>query len=145
MARGPAQENKNSVRGQGPRADPSEYRGRAEMTRRTRIALFSASGLVLVLIAAGVTGLFVARSAWLREKVRQRIVLEASNATGGRVEIGAFRFDWRTLTAELDNLVVHGTEPSGEAPLLAIDRVLVGLRIVSLMERDFDVARVEVE
>src|SRR5689334_9350949 len=115
------------------------------MTRLTRIALFSLSALVLLTIAVAVTGVYVAQSGWLREKVRQRIVDEASRASGGRVEIGPFRFDWKTLTAELDNVVVHGTEPEGQAPLLAIDRVVVELRIISLVERDFDVARVEVE
>ena len=115
------------------------------MTRPGRIALISAAAVLAILAIATIGGISVARSVWLREKVRERIVAEAENATGGRVEIGAFQFDWSTLTAQLDNLTIHGTEPAGEAPLLEIKRVLVGLKIISLLRRDFDVARVEVD
>ncbi len=87
----------------------------------------------------------IARSDWLREKFRQRIIAEAEQATGGRVEIGAFKLDWSTLTAEMDNLTIHGTEPAGQVPFLAVKRVVVGFRIISLMERNFDVARLEAE
>jgi translocation and assembly module TamB len=115
------------------------------MTRGLRIGLISVLGFALVAAAVVVGGVYVARSAWLREKVRVRIVEQAQQATGGRVEIGAFDFDWRTLTAELDNLTIHGTEPAGQAPLLAVDRVIVGLHVVSLIERSVDLARVSAE
>jgi translocation and assembly module TamB len=115
------------------------------MTRPGRIALLSVAAVVAILAILTIGGISVARSVWLREKVRERIVAEAEKATGGRVEISDFRFDWSTLTAQLDDLTIHGTEPAGEAPLLAIKRVLVGLKIVSLLRRDFDVARVEVD
>ena len=100
--------------------------------------------MALVLIA-GITGYFVLRSDWLREKVRERIIQEAQLATGGRIEIAAFRFDWKSLTAEFDKLVIHGREAPGQAPLLAVDRVSIGLRIISLMEQRFDVTSVTAE
>lgn len=115
------------------------------MKRLARVALFSFGALALVLLMLAATGVFVARSAWLREKVRERIVSEAEKATGGRVEIGAFNFDWSTLTAQLDHLSIHGTEPAGEAPLLAVNRVVIGLKMNSLMEGDFNVARVDAD
>ncbi|HEY3825258.1 MAG TPA: hypothetical protein VGL82_11915, partial [Bryobacteraceae bacterium] len=115
------------------------------MTRRARIGWISV-GAVLVLIAAVViTGVIMVRSGWLTETIRERVVTEAEKATGGKVEIGALRVDWKTLTAELDNLVIHGTEPADTAPLLAVKRVVIGFRIISFLEREFDVARVEAD
>jgi len=115
------------------------------MSRASRIALISFGAVVLLAAIAVVAVIGIARSDWLREKFRERIVTEAEQATGGRVEIGAFKLDWSTLTAEIDNLTIHGTEPAGTAPLLAVKRVAIGFRIVSLMKRDFDVARVEAQ
>ena len=73
------------------------------MSRPARIALISAGAVVLLLAIAVIAGDRDRRSDWLREKFRERIVAEAEKATGGRVEIGAFKLDWSTLTAELDN------------------------------------------
>ncbi len=115
------------------------------MKRPTRFAAIASSLFVLVLLMLAATGIFVARSGWLREAVRERIVSEAERATGGRVETGAFTFDWSTLTAELDRLTIHGTETAGQSPLLTVDRVAIGLKVVSLMEGKFNIARLEAE
>jgi len=115
------------------------------MTRRGRIALISAGAVILLLAIAVVAGVIVVRSGWLREKIRERVVAEAETATGGKVEIGGLRLDWKTLTAELDNLTIHGTEPANAAPLLAVKRVVIGFKILSFMERQFNVARVEAD
>ncbi len=115
------------------------------MSRGLRIALRSLAAIVVVLVLAAMAIFFVARSGWLREEFRKRIIVEAERATGGTVEIGAFKLDWRTLTAELDDLIIHGSEPSGTAPLLAVKRVIVGFKIISLMKREFDVASVSAD
>ncbi len=85
------------------------------MSRRARIVLISVGSVIALLVIAVVAVVWIGNSDWLREKFRQRIVAEAMAATGGRVEIGAFKLDWRTLTAELDNVVLHGKEPPGTA------------------------------
>ena len=115
------------------------------MTRRGRIALISAGAVILLLAIAVATGVIAVRSGWLREKIRERVVAEAETATGGKVEIGALQLDWKTLTAELDNLTIHGTEPANTAPLLAVKRVVIGFKVLSFIERQFNVARVEAD
>ena len=115
------------------------------MTRRGRIALISAGTVILLVAIAVITGVVMVRSGWLLEKIRERVIAEAETATGGKVEIGALRLDWRTLTAEIDNLVIHGTEPAEAAPLLAVRRVAIGFKILSFVERRFNVAGVEAE
>jgi len=115
------------------------------MTRGARISLISASAVVLVLAIAVATGIFMVRSGWLTGKIRERIIAEAEKATGGRVEIGDLRLDWKTLKAELDNLTIHGTEPVDAAPLLAIKHVVIGFKIISFVDREFNVALVETD
>ena len=114
------------------------------MTRAVKTLVWSGgvAGGLLIVAAAGVT---IVRSDWFREKVRERIISEAAKATNGRVELGEFKFDWTTLTAELDNLTIHGTEPAGQAPLLNIKRLIIGLKIISMMDRTFNIAKVEAD
>src|SRR5438477_248811 len=115
------------------------------MTRPARIALISTVTTASLVLMAVVGAVFLAQSGWLRERLRQRIIAQAEQTTGGRVEIGAFHLDWRSLTAAIDNLTIHGSEPAADAPLLAIRRVRVGFRIISLLQREFNVGSVEAE
>jgi translocation and assembly module TamB len=115
------------------------------VTRRARIGWISAGTVLVLIAAAAITGVVMVRSGWLTETIRERIVTEAEKATGGKVEIGALRVDWKTLTAEVDNLVIHGTEPADKAPLLAVKRVVIGFKIISFLQREFNVAQVEAD
>lgn len=99
----------------------------------------------VLLIFAGLAAVWVAQSDWLRERVRRGAIEQAELATGGRVEIGAFRFDWPTMTAEFDRFAIHGTEPAGEAPLLTIDKVVAGLRVFSVLSRDVRIRSIVAE
>jgi translocation and assembly module TamB len=115
------------------------------VSRRKRIALYAlggGAGLALLLAAAAV---LVVRSDWFFEKVRAKIVSTVEVATGGRVEVRAFRFDWRRLRAEVDDFVLHGTEPADKPPLFRAVKVAVGLKIVSLVRRDVDIEYLEVD
>jgi translocation and assembly module TamB len=115
------------------------------MRRPWKIVIGTLGVLLVIALVAIVSALYVARSGWLREKVRERVVAEAERATGGRVEIGKFLFDWTTLTAEFDQFVIHGTEPAGSPPLLKVEKLSVGFKIISLMKQDFDILFAHVE
>ena len=114
------------------------------MSRRGRLALIWGSSMLglTVLLVLGVV--LIARSGWLREQVRQRIVTEVERATGGRVEVGSFDFDWRSLTVRVNDFVIHGTEPSGEPPLLRVRSITAVLKIVSFLERLTDIQSVDI-
>jgi translocation and assembly module TamB len=115
------------------------------VSRRSRVALViggSVLGLAVILIAVVIS---VARSAWFREQVRQRIVAEAEKATGGRVEIGSFSLDWHTLTVRLSDFAIHGLEPRGSPPLLRVRSITVVLRVISFLERTVNVQSVDVD
>jgi len=113
------------------------------MSRRSRWALIIGASMLGLMILAVVAGIFVAQSSWLRDQVRQRIVAETEKATGGRVEIGSFQFDWDTLTAKLNGFVIHGSEPPGSAPLLRVQFIEVKLKVISFLKKTVDVESVD--
>jgi len=97
------------------------------------IAVLSLLAVVLVL-----------RSDWFHERVRARIVETVETATGGRVELGGFQFDWRRMRVEVQAFTVHGTEPAGRPPLLHADTIAVGLKVVSVLKRDVDIQYLDI-
>ena len=108
------------------------------MTRTRKIVMVSGAGLTALVILLLVGAMVVVRSGWFREKVRLRIVTEVERATGGRVEVGGFRFAWERLEAEVDSFVLHGKEPAGEPPLfrartLAYSSAGIGLPSVRMI------------
>src|SRR6516165_5973158 len=109
--------------------------------RAAWIVLGSAAAVVVLALIAAVV---VVRSAWFHSKVRERLVAIVESATGGRVEIGGFRFDWRRLRVEVTDFTVHGSEPPDKPPLLHAASIEVGLKIVSVLERDVDIEHLDV-
>ena len=115
------------------------------MSRRSRFALIAGASVLALIALAAVIGVWLVQSAWFREQVGQRVVAEAEKATGGRVEIGSFDFDWHTLTVQLNNFVIHGLEPAGSPPLLSIGQITARLKIISILERAVDVRSIDAE
>ena len=68
-----------------------------------------------------------------QRRVSQRVARILEDATGARVELRHLSFNpWR-LGIEADGLVLHGTEPAGEAPYLAVDKILIRVKILSFL------------
>ena len=78
------------------------------------------------------------------EKIRVAMVEAVERGTGGRTEAAKFHLDWKTLTVTVDRFVLHGKEPAGQDPLVRADSVTAGLRIISLIEKKFDLASVTI-
>jgi translocation and assembly module TamB len=113
------------------------------MTWPRRIAWF-AIGLATFLLLLAFTTVMLLRSDWFYNQVRLKLISTIENATGGRVEIGSFRFDWRHLRAEVTDLVIHGTEPADKPPLFRAPRVALGLKLLSISRRDVDIQYLDV-
>ena len=109
------------------------------MPLRKRIFLRVVGTLAALVLLAGIAAIFVVQSAWFYDKVRQRIIGTVETATGGRVELGSFRFDWQHMRAEMHEFVLHGTEPADKPPLFRAASVVVGLKLVSILRRDVDI------
>jgi translocation and assembly module TamB len=110
--------------------------------KRLLIAAAILAGALLVLV---VGFLLLIRSPWFHEQVRARIVYEVEKATGGRVELGSFVFDWKTLEACAENFTLHGKELASEKPLFHAKAIRVGLKVISAWRRDIDIASLVVD
>ena len=111
---------------QGESAPPVRHKGHGLLW--TLVSL-----LALVLIVVGV-GYWYTTTPQFAERVRQKLIGTLEDATGGRVDLGAFRYNLRNLEFELDDVTVHGLEAPSEVPYLHVDRLLVRLKIISLFE-----------
>jgi translocation and assembly module TamB len=115
------------------------------MRRRARIVAFSLLGLAGLALTLLIAGVLLVQTAWFRNLVRDRIISVVERATGARVEIGGFSYNWRNLTAEVSPFVLHGTEPASAPPLFRADKIQIGLRIISVLEKKVDIASLLVE
>src|SRR5216684_3380128 len=116
------------------------------MTRRTRkIVFYSALGLVSLVLIACISALIIVRTEWFKNKVRDKIVAVAETATGGRVEIGRFDYQWSGLTVEAEPFIVHGKEPPGAPPFFQAEKIQIGLKIISALKQDVDIRSITVE
>jgi len=111
---------------------------------RRRMAWRILAGVFGLALLTMVATILTVRSAWFHDRVRRRMVQTVEDATGGRVEIAAFRFDWKHVRAEVRGLVIHGLEPAGKPPLFRAEAVAAGLKVVSLLRRDVDIQYLEV-
>lgn len=100
--------------------------------------------LAVLAFLAGFSGALVLRTSWFRAKVRDRVVSELERATGGRVELGVLKFQVQSLTATVSSVVLHGQETAGEPPLLRVESVALGLRILSFFERKVDLVSLQI-
>ena len=107
------------------------------MTRRhaKRIAV----GLAALLIVAVVAFLIIVRTAWFSNFVRQEIISSTEASTGGKVDIGSFRFEISGLRAIITNFVIHGYEPAGAPPLVRADKVEIHFHLFTNLRHLLDV------
>ncbi len=83
--------------------------------------------LLLIMLAVGMTWYTTTDDFQRRVGSQVKSVLEDS--TGGRVDLGHIGIDLWHLAIEIDGLVIHGTEGPGEAPYLSAAKILVRLKI----------------
>ena len=98
-----------------------------------------------LLIIVALAGWWTMHTRWFMNLVRTRLIAVVERATGGKVEIGTFSFDTVTVSAEAGNFILHGTEPPGTAPLVRIQNLKIGLKILSFWRRDIDIESLTVD
>lgn len=116
------------------------------LTKRwRRIIAWTLAVADLLIVVAGVGGYLFLRSPSFQRYAISTIVKDTDQATGGRAEIGNFDFQLSTLTAHLYNITLHGTESSGQPPLLHVDKLTVGLKIRSILRRKVTLSELAIE
>ncbi|HET9086159.1 MAG TPA: translocation/assembly module TamB domain-containing protein [Acidobacteriaceae bacterium] len=113
--------------------DFTSQRSAASAAKRPRWRLVLASFAILILLGfLMVAGLFwYASSAQFAARVHRALIADLERATGGRAEIGCFRWSARHLSIEVDNLTIHGREAANQIPYFHVDHLLLRASIVS--------------
>src|SRR5438094_3679619 len=112
-----------------------------KLSRPMRAAVYLL-GTGAVFYAAAVA---VMSTAWFHHFLVRRVASTLTSLTGARVEIG--RLDIRPAIFELTlrGLVLHGTEPASEPPLLTARTVVAAFNPVSAVERKLLLRRLDLE
>jgi len=93
----------------------------------------SIAGLTVLAVLLAVGAYFYMSSTAFENIVRGRLTAELERMTGGRVEIGLFRWRLLDLEADVDNVVVHGLEGPGEAPYAHIAHLRVDFSVLGVL------------
>jgi translocation and assembly module TamB len=130
-----------------PNPAPSVHAAPSTPASRQVRRIFWRGVLVLVVVMVVLTGgtVWYAGTPQFENLVRSKVVAELEKVTGGRVELGAFR--WRLLHLEFtaDNLTIHGREGPGEIPYAHVDRLDVRAKIVSFFKREIGLSYLEAD
>ncbi len=114
----------------------------------TRHVPLTFAGAMVLLIAAAIGAYFYLSSAYFENTMRGRVARSIQNLTGGRVEIGSFRWRLMDLEADVGGLVIHGLESPDEVPYARVEHLHIGLSVLGIenprvLLRDLDIAQPE--
>ncbi len=100
---------------------------------RTRVLVQAVIGIVILAVFIGLA--WYLTSPQFHDWIRDRVVAQLEDMTGGRVEIG--KLDWQAWRLHIvaDNVTIHGLEAPGQAPYAHVDRIVIGARVLSLLRR----------
>ena len=107
---------------------------RARRHSRWRYAGYTLLGVLAVLLLIVGGAAWYATTSSFENIVRNKLIATLETATGGRVELGYFR--WRLLHLEFEagNLTIHGLEGPGDVPYAHVDRLFVRAKIISFFQ-----------
>ncbi len=111
-----------------PEADPLPPRKKRIRWKHVFIVV---AGVAVLLAACVALLAWYANSSGFQDSVRRRVIATIEQATGGRVELKAFRWRLMHLELEAEDLTIHGLEPAGEIPYVHIDKLRVQAKILS--------------
>ena len=120
-------------------------RARTQMTRRAKFWIRLSLSLIVCLLVAAAIGIQTLKSAWFADYLRGKIISGTEEATGGKVEIGSFQFDWRHLAATIDRFILHGKESASDPALLTISRVEVRIKLLPRFSKLVDIPYLDID
>ena len=108
-------------------------RRRSGGARALRAVAWIAGSLLLVVVVLVGALTWYSTTPDFERRVGKEVVGVLEDATGGRVELGRISLNLWHLAIEVDGLVIHGLERPGEAPYLSADRILVRLKLNTIL------------
>ena len=98
-----------------------------------RIAVWLMASVAMLLVLAGVTVTILLHSERFHRYVLNTVQQKANDALGVRVQLQNFGLHLSDLGLDLYGLTVDGVSPYANPPLLQVDHVQVGVRVVSIL------------
>jgi translocation and assembly module TamB len=126
-----------------PQSSPPTPPAPAPRKRRIWLRIIAVAVVVLLLAVGGVV--WYASTPQFAALVRKKLVATLEQATGGRVDLGAFRWSVRHLALEADGLTIHGLEAANEVPYAHVDRIYVRVKILSFFRPKIDLNYLEAD
>lgn len=102
------------------------------MTWKRRIG-WTAVVLAIFIVVLAVAGYLYLRSGSFQRLALHKINEGVDSATGGRTTVGRLDLSLSTLTANLYDITMRGTEAADQPPLLHADKLTVRIKIQSLL------------
>src|SRR5579871_2321915 len=113
--------------------------------RWTRVLAWT-GGIVLALIVIVVLGIYIAlHSQKVHNYVRNLAEQKAATALNTRVQVQNFTLHLHNLGLDLYGLTVYGVGPGAGQPLLQVDHIGLGVRVISVVHRQWNLDRVTVD
>ncbi len=103
--------------------------------RSSHTRLWIEATIGVVLLAATIVLVWYLRSPHFADLVRRKTIASLEDATGGQVELHAFRWNVSKLEFEAEDLTIHGLEGPDQQPYAHVDRIHVRLHVVSFVEK----------
>src|SRR3954463_3209065 len=113
-------------------------------TKRRKRTIRQAIVGVLIL-AVFVSAAWYLTSAHFRTYVRESLVSQLEDITGGRVELKDIRWNLSKLEFDVRDVTIHGTEAAGEIPYAHADHLLIRLKVLSFLEREVGLRWLQVD
>jgi translocation and assembly module TamB len=113
-----------------PTAPETPRQARGLRWRHAAYVAAVASALVIVVAGAGI---WYASTPRFAARVHLALVATLERATGGKVEIGSFRWSVRHLAINVEDLTIHGKESPDQAPYFHVDHLTLHAKIISFL------------
>ena len=119
--------------------DPNSAQDQASPPRRLwlRIVGWAAAGVVLLLLLLVVSVALLLRSGRVHAYLLHVAERQATARLGTRVSLENFTLHLSTLTLDLYGLTIDGALPYPQPPLLQVQHATIGVRIVSILHREW--------
>ena len=102
-------------------------------------------GVGILVLVAVIGGYFYLKSTSFEKYALSKIAEQADSATGGRTTVGRLDFSLGTLTANLYDITLRGTESADQPPLLHADKLTVRIKIVSALHHQVSLRELLIE
>ena len=102
-------------------------------------------GVAILVLVALIGGYLYLKSSSFETYALRKIGEQADSATGGRTTVGRLEFSLGTLTANLYDITLRGTENADQPPLLHADKLTVRIKIVSALHHQVSLRELLIE